>query len=197
MLLALADRSLSCDRIRADLDSTVGEYDQRRRHATATKHENTRWETLSKKLSASRLQCKNAAATKANKEDTLREKHNHEMELAFLNVNLRAYFARQALRHEYLGMDKQGRKYLCLAIRPIEENGRPPTGWASGLLVYGKGIVDTEDLPASSPRWSHFGKSESVKQLAKWVQSSPLAAKLEEVVEWLAVLEWKGYGERV
>ena len=59
----------------------------------------------------------------------------------------------------------------------MDDGGRPPLGWGSGLLVWGKGVprkpdaeVNEDDLPVAVERWSHFGKSATVKQLAKWVQ---------------------------
>ena len=68
MLLALAERTLSVPKIRAELDSTSGEADLRRRHASALKSENKKWEEQEKKLASARVQCRSAAETKANKE---------------------------------------------------------------------------------------------------------------------------------
>lgn len=108
--------------------------------------------------------------------------------------------------------------YYTLSIRPIDE-GKPPLGWASGLLVWGSGVSDEDDLNANEKRWSHFGGSAAVRQLAKWLryrqrkprkfaviipqkrpnpvleQGQGLLERLEEVIEWLEVLEWKGLGE--
>ena len=92
-------------------------------------------------------------------------------------VNLRAALSRRALRYETLGSDLDGRIYYVLSPRPVEDGGRPPLGWGSGLLVWGMGVprkpdaeVGEEDLPIAVERWSHFGKSATVRQLAKWVQ---------------------------
>jgi hypothetical protein len=68
MLLALAERSLSARSIRADLDSTSGENEERRRHASGVKKETTAWEGRKKKLAEARVRCKSAAETKVNKE---------------------------------------------------------------------------------------------------------------------------------
>ena len=79
---------------------------------------------------------------------------------------------RRAIRHEPLGIDLDGRIYYVLSPRIIEDDARPPIGWASGLLVWG-GVPrksDDDELPIAMERWSHFGKSVSVKQLAKWVE---------------------------
>ena len=206
--------------------------------------------------------------------------HDHRMSLSLLNVssqcqrradfqvNLRADLSRRALRHEPLGEDLDGRIYFVLSPRPIDEDGRPPAAWASGLLVWGPAVPstkteDVDDLPPTVPRWSHFGKSKGLKLLIKWLQwrfkqaktTAPKAKKrltlevvlpsrstqrhnsldsgsslsslsededwgelispsdycpssdviaetgrilverLQEVAEWLEVLEWKGQGE--
>ena len=92
------------------------------------------------------------------------------MRISFLNVNLRANLARRFPRFEILGVDMDGRTYYALTPRVVEDEGRPPLGWASGLLVFGKGVQDEEDLPVSADRWCHFGKSTAVKQLAKWME---------------------------
>lgn len=68
MLLALADRTLSTAKVRAEIDSTSGEGEERRRHANGTKKEFTAWEARKKKLAEARVRCKSAAETKANKE---------------------------------------------------------------------------------------------------------------------------------
>lgn len=106
--------------------------------------------------------------------------------MALANVNLRAALGRRAVRHEPLGVDLDGRVYYSLNPRPIDEDGRVPTGWASGLLVWGNVPVAIEGIPAVVERWSHFGKSAAVKQLVKWLEwrekkmqaaSSPIKAK--------------------
>jgi len=85
-------------------------------------------------------------------------------------VNLRASV--HILRHEPLGRDLDGRIYYLVTPRPVESDSRPPVGWASGLLVYGavpaKG--DEDDLPLTIARWTHFGESAAVKQLARWLE---------------------------
>jgi hypothetical protein len=90
-----------------------------------------------------------------------------------MQVNLRSGLGRRALRHEPLGIDLDGRIYYTLNPRPIDADGRAPMGWASGLLVWGMGVPlkeGAEDIPVVMERWSHFGKSSTVKQLAKWVE---------------------------
>lgn len=191
MLLALADRALATPELRADLESTSGEGEERRRHAGQMKSEMAAWETRRKKLDEARLRCKSAAETKANKQAYSTEHREHDLRVAFLNVgrirlwhqtialttqvNLRAQQARRAPRHEPLGVDLDGRVYYALAPRIVDEDGRPPIGWASGLLVWGAGVpskpgADSEDeLPSHAERWSHFGKSPLVRQLIKWL----------------------------
>lgn len=84
-------------------------------------------------------------------------------------MNLRASI--QPLRHEPLGKDLDGRTYYLLTPRPITESSRAPIGWASGLLVFGSAALkdESDELPLSAARWSHFGKSTLVTQLAKWL----------------------------
>jgi hypothetical protein len=64
-----------------------------------------------------------------------------------------------------------------LAHRPIDDDVRPPHGWASGLLVWGVGLppkpdtpVDEDELPVMVERWCHFGQSTVVRQLVKWLE---------------------------
>ena len=97
------------------------------------------------------------------------------MQIAFLDVNLRAALGKRALRFEPLGTDLDGRIYYCLTPRSIEvDGGRPPQAWASGLLVWGRGVPalpgTDEELPEETERWSHFGKSASMHQLIKWLE---------------------------
>ena len=68
MLLALADRTLSTPKIRANIDSTSGEAEERRRHFNGVRRENNAWELKKKKLAEARVRCNSAAETKANKE---------------------------------------------------------------------------------------------------------------------------------
>ena len=82
----------------------------------------------------------------------------------------------------------------------VEDYGRPPVGWASGLICYGKGSRKSgeDDIPASVERWSHFGKSEPIRQLVKWLDANgceELAKKVKEAQEYIEVLEYKGQGE--
>jgi hypothetical protein len=98
------------------------------------------------------------------------------MSSLILQVNLRSGLGRRALRHEPLGVDLDGRVYYVLSPRVIEDDGRPPFGWASGLLVWGVGVLrkadssDADELAVIVPRWSHFGKSTDVKLLVKWIE---------------------------
>jgi hypothetical protein len=51
-------------------------------------------------------------------------------------------------------------------------------------------------MPAEQERWSHFGKSSDVKQLAKWLlYKGHEVGALMPVIEWLEVLESHGMGE--
>ncbi len=92
-------------------------------------------------------------------------------------VNLRAVLGHRSLRHGALGTDLDGRVYYVLSPRSIDDDARPPSGWASGLLVWGIGVprkpeveADGDELPIQVERWSHFGKSGEVKQLVKWIE---------------------------
>ena len=68
MLLAFAERTLQTPKMRADVDSTSGEAEERRRHANGHKKEITAWEGRKKRLAEAKVRCKSAAETKANKE---------------------------------------------------------------------------------------------------------------------------------
>ncbi|WWC70160.1 uncharacterized protein I206_104108 [Kwoniella pini CBS 10737] len=173
MLLALADRTLSTPKIRGDMESSVPDIDVRKKHASAVKSEVATMETKKKKLQEARLKCKTAKETNAIKEEYSKDKKEHAMRLAMIDVNLEAQLARRALRHEALGQDLDGRIYYLLAPRVIEEEGRPPSGWASSLLVWGKGVEgksESSGLPVSVERWSHFGKAKELQLLIKWIE---------------------------
>ncbi|WVW84100.1 hypothetical protein I302_106129 [Kwoniella bestiolae CBS 10118] len=174
MLLAFAERTLSSPKIRADMEYFVPENEIRRKHASAIKKETSMMETRKKKLNEARLKCKTAAETKAHKEQYNKEMRDFTMRLDLINVNLEAQLARRALRHEPLGIDLDGRIYYALAPREIDDDVRPPLGWASGLLVWGIGVDGNtggdSGLPTSVERWSHFGQSKDVKQLVQWIE---------------------------
>jgi hypothetical protein len=102
-------------------------------------------------------------------------------------VNLRAHLGKHELRHDSLGRDLDGRVYYVLTPRPVEDDGRPPMGWASGLLVWGKGVArqagqEADVVPTAIERWTHFGKSQDVRQLVKWLdwRVSDAAKRLSE-----------------
>ncbi|WVQ67296.1 uncharacterized protein L199_005491 [Kwoniella botswanensis] len=174
MLIAFAERTLSTPKIRSDMEYFVPENDMRRKHASAIKKEMNTMESKKKKLNEARLKCKTAADTKAHREEFNKQMKDHSLRLALINVNLEAQLARRALRHEPLGIDLDGRIYYALAPREIDDDVRPPLGWASGLLVWGIGVEaktgEETDLPVSVERWSHFGKSQDVKLLVQWVE---------------------------
>ncbi|WRT66520.1 uncharacterized protein IL334_003479 [Kwoniella shivajii] len=174
MLLGFAERTLSTPKIRGDMESAVLENEARRKHASALKRELVAMESKKKKLNEIRLKSKTAAETKANKEEHNSEMRGYTLRVALLDVNLQAQLARRTLRYEPLGQDIDGRIFYVLAPRTIEDEGRPPLGWASGLLVWGPGIAGKtggdEGMPVSTDRWSHFGKSKDVNQLIIWVE---------------------------
>lgn len=198
LLCALAERTLSSPAIRAELESTV----DNKENAQALKAEKQRWEKEKKELSAASLQAKGQDAKRISEEVShvvesrliqIRTKQKaHETATSTIEVEMRSAAGRHAPRYQPLLTDHQGRTYYTLSIRPID---RPPIGWASGLIVYGKGVSD-EDIPAEQERWSHFGKSSDVKQLAKWLsyKGNDVGA-LAPVIEWLEVLEIHGMGE--
>lgn len=204
MLLALAERTFITPKLRADLDSTAGEHEERRKHSSDHKKQHTKWENRKKTLMEARVKCRSAADTKANKNmvgsinvyilstadrvfvdcdgrtrtrfaDSVFECKQELQGIADEQVNLRAVLSRRAFRYETLGIDLDGRMFFALSPRVIEEDGRPPAGWASGLLVWGVGVPssrtdgDEDDMPMESERWSHFGRSQAVKHLIKWI----------------------------
>jgi len=67
MLLAMVDRAAQTPTIRAEMESTAGESEARRLHASSTKRANAEWEAQKKKLGAERVTCKTATDTKNNK----------------------------------------------------------------------------------------------------------------------------------
>lgn len=158
---------------------------------------------------------------------------DHQLRISTLDVNLRANLARRSVRYTGpLGTDTEGRAYYLLTPRVVEEYGRPPVGWASGLVCWGigggpdiapaesaaakgnrtqtpsKGRGDEkgaendgeeDELPVTTERWSHFGTSDHIAQLAKWLQANKcegeLVKRVHEAREWVEVLEYKGQGE--
>ena len=66
-----------------------------------------------------------------------------------------------------------GRTYYVLRSRSIQEDSKPPVGWASGLLVWGPvpATTPTDTLSSDISRWSHFGRSEPTKLLLRWLES--------------------------
>jgi len=73
MLLAMADRAALTPTIRAEMESTTGESEARRLHASSTKKANADWEAQKKKLGAERVLCKTATETKNNKAKASRD----------------------------------------------------------------------------------------------------------------------------
>ncbi|RSH87206.1 hypothetical protein EHS25_003115 [Saitozyma podzolica] len=172
MLLALAERTLATPRFRASLDSMTSENASRRSHAIRMKSLTNRHEAKQKGFAEARLRIKNATDAKWNKEFTIAAREDYEEQAALLNVNLRAILGRTAPRSGPLGIDVDGRVYYALSHRLVEDGARPPSGWASGLLVYGAvpRKEESDELSETVPRWSHFGKPAPVRQLAKWVE---------------------------
>lgn len=188
LLCALAERTLSSPLIRADLDTPPPRQDD------AVKAEKQRWDKEKKALSSASLQAKGTEAKRLAEEvsssraraNKIRVKHQeHEHALATIETNLHAAAARHSLRYGPLLVDHEKRIYYVLSIRPVD---RPPIGWASGLLVWGKGDKGDD--------WHHFGKSTDVAQLVKWLRyKGNQVDALEPVVKWLEALEKNGMGE--
>ncbi|KAK8864575.1 hypothetical protein IAR55_001825 [Kwoniella newhampshirensis] len=174
MLLALAERTLATPKIRYEMEMFSLEYKERMKQYNEVKGHTAVFEAKKKKLAEARVRCKSAAETKANKEMLHGEEREYGELVKLLNVNLRATLGRIALRHEPLGRDVDGRIYYALTPRHVNSDGRPPSGWASGLLVWGIGVPGKtdqgDDLPVSTERWNHFGKSKDVTQLIKYVE---------------------------
>ncbi|RXK39312.1 hypothetical protein M231_03391 [Tremella mesenterica] len=175
MLIALSERCLQTPILRADVEQFSKENEDRRKHASLMKKEMINWETTKRKLTEARVRCQTAAETKANKEEFLKSQHEHDMRVALYDVNLRSALSHRASRFEPLGVDLDGRVYYVLSQRLVDEEGsRPPVGWASGLMVWGKGVPSkceglADSLPADMERWSYFGRSNSTTQLVKWL----------------------------
>ncbi|WWC89136.1 uncharacterized protein L201_004054 [Kwoniella dendrophila CBS 6074] len=192
MLLGLAERTLTTPKIKNDMEYLVPENDFRRKHNSAIKKELLDIESKKKKLNETILKSKSPAETKTNKEQFNKEMHEHKMRLDLINVNLEAQLARRALRHEPLGRDLNGRIYYVLSPRLVEDDVKPPLAWASGLLVWGKGvepkineststttngnangvnpISNNIDIEYEVEKWYHFGKSKNVKLLIDWLE---------------------------
>ncbi|EIW70475.1 hypothetical protein TREMEDRAFT_28462 [Tremella mesenterica DSM 1558] len=175
MLIALSERCLQTPILRANVEQFSKENEDRRKHASLMKKEMINWETTKRKLTEARVRCQTAAETKANKEEFLKSQHEHDMRVALYDVNLRSALSHRASRFEPLGVDLDGRVYYVLSQRLVDEEGsRPPVGWASGLMVWGKGVPSKgeeldDSLPADMERWSYFGRSNSTTQLVKWL----------------------------
>lgn len=114
------------------------------------------------------------------------------------------FLNRKALRHDPLGIDKDGRIYYLLSPRHIGDDTRAPIGWASGVMVWGRGVAQPsgvakvgkeeemdEDFRLEVERWTHFGSHTDVKALAEWVvyiarppptQTTPKKRKIMEVL---------------
>ncbi|WWD17120.1 hypothetical protein CI109_101557 [Kwoniella shandongensis] len=174
MLLALAERTLATPKIRYDMELFSFDVQEHRKHSAKIKENSAVFEQKKKKLAEARVRCKSAAETKANKELLEQEEKEHSGRVRVLNVDLWASLSRKALRHEPIGRDVEGRIYYVLTPRHISNDGRPPIGWASGLLVWGVGVPgkssEGDDLPVSTERWSHFGKSKDVDLLRRYVE---------------------------
>ncbi len=88
MLLSLAERTLECPLIHADLDSTSGEADERRQYARGLKAENTAWEGQKKKLNAAAVRAKTPFEGRQNQERIKQAQKEHELRVALLDVSL-------------------------------------------------------------------------------------------------------------
>ncbi|TXT08975.1 hypothetical protein VHUM_02449 [Vanrija humicola] len=281
MIIALINSAINSPKIRAEMDPGVFDFEARQRNFKQLKEEKSRWDDEKKKIGQERVLAKSAAQTKVVRAKSDKATHDHNMRNHLLNVNLRAVLARKNMRFEPIGTDLDGRVYYFMTPRVLEENDRrAPTGWASGLLVWGRGVESetangaaADELPPMVERWTHFGKSETARQLSKWLawrfrrhvetmapatktktpkkkksvdagtpsrpgagsrkgsllgvviprskssastpngvkheddegyapsaetikeQGAALTQRIDEVAEWLAVLEWKGLGE--
>ncbi|KAL1411450.1 hypothetical protein Q8F55_002406 [Vanrija albida] len=178
MIIAFINSAIHSPRIRAEMDPGVFDFEARQRNFKQLKEEKSRWDEEKKKLGQERVLSKSAAQTKVNRAKFDAAQKEHNMRNQLLNVNLRAVLARKNMRFEPVGTDLDGRVYYFMTPRVLEENDRrAPSGWASGLLVWGRGVeletangaVGADDLPPIVERWTHFGKSETVRQLSKWL----------------------------
>ncbi|KAL7423717.1 hypothetical protein Q5752_001299 [Cryptotrichosporon argae] len=199
MLLALAERTLSTPRIKSELDAAD---DDRKKHwARAMTAENKRWVKQQKEMEATRKRQGGAGLMQQRWKE---EKEHHLLEMSRCRVNGRIVLASLAPRYEPLGTDVHGRIYYLLTPRVIDDRApRGPTGWASGVLVWGRGVEkpkvalpapvkkvkkaataaapaeattnngddSVDQLPPAVDRWTHFGTSDVVKQLERWVDN--------------------------
>lgn len=80
--------------------------------------------------------------------------------------------ARKTTGFEPLGTDVDGRVYYALTPRLIEEDRYRPSGWARGVVIWGRameGQTDDEDMPAMVERWMIVDSAADVQRLARWV----------------------------
>jgi hypothetical protein len=83
----MVERSLSTDTIREEIDSSAGEAEARRDHATAMKKEAASWDAVRKRLAAEKLTCKDASQTKANNAKFAEAQTQHDLVVAHANVS--------------------------------------------------------------------------------------------------------------
>ncbi|WVQ99531.1 hypothetical protein IAU59_006667 [Kwoniella sp. CBS 9459] len=193
MLIAFAERTLSTPKIRAEAESMMSEAEIRRITVEGRKAENAKWlpERAKLQLDAEISTFDMKKAKDKREEIKLGDKENL-LALDAVDVNVQSQILRRSPRSGPLGVDLDGRVYFVLSHRPVEDNGRPPLGWASGLLVWGPALAPApakktntkkaangqenekkelaDGLPVSVERWSHFGRSKDVKVLRDWVE---------------------------
>lgn len=84
-------------------------------------------------------------------------------------INYRAGLARKAMRFEPLGMDLDGRVYYTLTAREIDRDRYRPSFWARGVLIWGRGWREDDDVPALVERWMVVNTAEDIRTLARYI----------------------------
>ncbi|WVF71335.1 hypothetical protein IAT40_006138 [Kwoniella sp. CBS 6097] len=196
MLIAFAERTFLTPKIRAEAESIMSEAEIRRITVEGRKTENAKWlpERAKLQLDAGISTFDMKKAKEKREEIKVGDKENL-LALDAVDVNVQSQILRRSPRSGPLGIDLDGRVYYLLSHRPVEDDGRPPLGWASGLLVWGPALslapakksnakdasatngqakdenkAVGDGLPVSVKRWSHFGRSKDVKILRDWVE---------------------------
>ncbi|OCF32967.1 hypothetical protein I316_05305 [Kwoniella heveanensis BCC8398] len=195
MLIAFAERTLSTPKIRAEAESLMSETEIRRLTTEGMKAENAKWLPQKAKLQLDAgLSTFDLKKAKEKRDEIKVGDEKNDLALHAVHVNVQSQILRKSPRSGPFGVDLDGRIYYLLSYRPVGDDGRPPLGWASGLLVWGPALAPApakktsakktangqaaddskkeiiDGLPVSVERWSHFGRSKDVKILRDWVE---------------------------
>ena len=87
MLLSLADRAIHTPRLRAEIESSAGESEARRKHASTTKRLHTEWEVAKKKSAEAKVLCRTAAESKRSQMQVRPEDDGAESSFPLLSTS--------------------------------------------------------------------------------------------------------------